>query len=390
MSGIRQHLHERVIYDKLARLKSESGSHSPSIQTLRQTIPELEIRVDACFLSNPHATDLFMKYLEVEVINAGLLREVLEYYPSQNRVIAAHLAQSIGVPPSNIIVGNGATELIQAVMYHFVHGKVVLPIPTFSPYYEFARPGTDVSYHQLSKARGYALDIEDFARSALSQSASAAILINPNNPTGAYLGIAELRELLERLRTLDVVVVDESFIHFAREDETLTPINLYPLAQMYPNLILVKSMSKDFGVAGARAGYAVMSSERVDVLLADGFLWNSNGIAEYFFSLYSRPEFRQQYESVRRRAVQETVDLQAELSLLPRSRVYPSHGNFVLLELLPGLSSGDLVSALLVRHGIYLRNCDDKIGLQGSYVRVASRGADDNSRIVEALKDVLL
>ena len=374
---------------RLASLKAEAGSHSPGIRTIRQRIPELEIRVDACFLSNPHATDLFMEHIGRDVLDAGSLRELLEYYPSQNRVIAAHLEPVTGVPARNIVIGNGATELIEAVMRRFVTGTVLLPIPTFSAYYEFAVPGTQVRHHRLAKARDYALDIDGFAASVGESGASAAIVINPNNPTGGYLSLAELEELLERLRGLEIVVVDESFIHFAYEDDARRLVDLYPLTGRFPNLVLVKSMSKDFGVAGLRAGYAVMSSERVDALLGGGLLWNSNGLAEYFFALYSRPGFLGEYEVVRKRAIDETMALLREMSTLPGIRVYPTKASFVLVELLDGVSSEEFATRLLVDHGIYARDCADKIGLDGQYVRIASRGAKDNATVIHAMRSVL-
>jgi len=250
-------------------------------------------------------------------------------------------------------------------------------------------PGTQVRHHRLAKARDYALDIDGFAASVGESGASAAIVINPNNPTGGYLSLAELEELLERLRGLEIVVVDESFIHFAYEDDARRLVDLYPLTRRFPNLVLVKSMSKDFGVAGLRAGYAVMSSERVDALLGGGLLWNSNGLAEYFFALYSRPGFLGEYEGVRKRAIDETMALLREMSTLPGIRVYPTKASFVLVELLDGVSSEEFATRLLVDHGIYARDCADKIGLDGQYVRIASRGAKDNATVIHAMRSVL-
>ena len=93
---------------QLRLLKEEAGSHSPSIFTIKEAIPELKVKVDACFLSNPYATDLFLEYFKRELLDTGGLRDLLEFYPSQNRVIAESLSSAIGIHPDNIFIGNGA------------------------------------------------------------------------------------------------------------------------------------------------------------------------------------------------------------------------------------------------------------------------------------------
>src|SRR5688572_25744901 len=131
--------YELELRDKFIRLKNEAGSHSPSIFTFKQKLPELDIKVDACFLSNPYATDLFLDYFTREVINTGKIRELLEFYPSQNNVISELLADFLKVPKENLFIGNGAIEIIQAVIQTYTKKKLLINIPTFSSYYEFVR-----------------------------------------------------------------------------------------------------------------------------------------------------------------------------------------------------------------------------------------------------------
>ncbi len=94
---------EKSIADTIKRLKEEAGSHSPSVFTLTNELPALKIKVDACFLSNPYATDLFIKYLEDDVIKNNKLRDILEFYPSQNKVIAGTLSKNLNIPTENIL-----------------------------------------------------------------------------------------------------------------------------------------------------------------------------------------------------------------------------------------------------------------------------------------------
>ena len=99
---------EIEIHEALQKLKMKSGSHSPSIQTLKSLSSDLQIKVDACFLSNPYATDLFLAHLKHDILDNNKLRDYLEYYPSQNAEIAKKISPVIGVDHENILVGNGA------------------------------------------------------------------------------------------------------------------------------------------------------------------------------------------------------------------------------------------------------------------------------------------
>ena len=144
---------ESALAERIKLLKREAGSHSPSAPTLIKMIPELRLRVDACFLSNPYATDLFLDYLHREVIRTGKLRRLLEFYPSQNRVIAGKLSGALGLPPEYLFVGNGAVEIIQAILHRFTGDKILVNLPTFSPYHEFVRPDTQVVYNLLLEGR---------------------------------------------------------------------------------------------------------------------------------------------------------------------------------------------------------------------------------------------
>ena len=129
---------------KINQLKDEAGSHSPSIFTLVEKIPELDIKVDACFLSNPYATDLFLSYLKEELVNTNKLRDVLEFYPSQNNIISELLAKNLFINKENIFIGNGAIEVIQAVLHNFVSKMIIVNIPIFSSYYECLKKDTEV------------------------------------------------------------------------------------------------------------------------------------------------------------------------------------------------------------------------------------------------------
>jgi histidinol-phosphate/aromatic aminotransferase/cobyric acid decarboxylase-like protein len=379
---------EEEIRTKMITLKKEAGTHSPSIHTLTQLIPGLNIKVDACFLSNPYATELYMNYFKKEIIDQNKLRDLLEFYPSQNDVIAFLLSSSINIDPKQIFIGNGAIEIIQAIIHRFSKKKMVVNIPTFSSYYEFAQDIVEVEFFKLKKENNYNLDVNEYIEFIKKEKPDTIVLINPNNPTGNYILKADLVRILKELSFVDNIIIDESFIHFAFEDEFYSEVTLSKLINDYKNLYIVKSMSKDFGIAGIRAGYAIMDEKKVNELLKNGYLWNSNGLAEHFFRLYSQEDFIKNYQIARKRYIEETQKFIIEISKVNNIKVYPSSANFVLIELPEGISSELITSILLIRHGIYVRNCADKIGLDGNYLRIASRGQVDNQTIIDVLKDL--
>jgi histidinol-phosphate/aromatic aminotransferase/cobyric acid decarboxylase-like protein len=382
--------YEEQFISILSSIKAESGSHSPSLYTLKDRIPGLEIKVDACFLSNPYATDLFIARLQSDLIATGELRDVLEFYPSQNHHVAAVLEQVVGVDRQHIFACNGANEAIQAGLHRFAGARVAVILPTFSPYYEYLRSDQECVFYRLSRENDFALEVEDFIEFILRNNVDTVCLINPNNPNGGYVVAEDMRRLLQAFTHLQLVILDESFIDFAYEDEQHSRLTLALEAASMPNVMLVKSMSKDFGIAGVRAGYAVMSAQRVNSLLANGYLWNISGLAEFFFRLLAESVFEKQYGAARLQYLDEAIRFFDALSKIDGVRVYGTKANFCLVELDDAVPLELLTPLLLIRHGVYIRDCRDKIGLEdGQYVRIASRKDSENHVMLEALGAVI-
>lgn len=379
---------EKSIADQIRVLKNNAGTHSPSIFSIVTQIPELEIKIDACFLSNPYATDLFMEYFHRDLIENGKIRALLEFYPTQNRQLAKILEPVLETSAENIILGNGASEIIQAILHRFTKKKILIILPTFSPYYEFVRPDTEIVYFTLEKSQNFTLNIDAWLEAVKTHRPDTVVIINPNNPDGGYIPVETLRNMFSSLYMVENIILDESFVHFAFENADYTLISNQSLLKEFSNVIAIKSMSKDFGIAGIRAGYAIMSKEKVDKLLNNGYLWNINGLAEYFFRLFATEKFRKEYEVLRVKHVRETQKFYDQLTTIPSITPYASKSNFFLVDF-DNLNARDIAMELLVRYGIYTRSCEDKKGLEGNFIRIASRTSQENQAILTALNEVV-
>ena len=377
--------------ERFIGMKAASGTHSPSIKALTSAFPEVPIKVDACFLSNPFATQILLNHLEEKSIFKKNIQSLLESYPSQNHTIAEYLTRVLGVPSSQIFVSNGATEAIQAVLQNFVKRKIILPIPTFSCFYEFAPVSADVVFYPLYKKDQFEMNADHFVDFCNKERADTVVLINPNNPDGSYLPPTAVKNIVERLKTARTVIIDESFVHFSRSDpDSFDFLSVQDLVEQDERVVIVKSMSKDFGIPGLRCGYALMSKERVALLLRKGYLWNVNSFAQLFLEIHAEDSFQESYRDAREKFISVLDDFKSSLSCLDKVIPYPSQANFVLLRLPCVEDLLDFTLTMFVEHGVYIRNCADKIGLDGNFIRVACRTPAENSLICKALQSSLL
>ena len=370
----------REVAGALQRLRADAGSHSPSVAQIERAIPGL-VQVDACFLSNPYATDLVMTRLRV--IPAAQLERMVAHYPSQAPVIATLLGTHLGLPSDCLHLANGACEVIQALLADRP-GPVLLSVPTFSAYYEFARG--PVIEHRLDPHQDFGLDLDVLEALIERHAPETVVIINPNNPDGGLIPHAALVDFLARVHDrVGQIIVDESFSHFTTD---ATPATVAGLVTELPHLVVVNSLSKSHGIAGLRLGYAVLCAERARALRTST-LWNLNAYAEWFCGLLADPNYQDGYDRARRRYVRDIRTFFTELSAIPRGKAYPSAANFALLEL--ERPAADVAAALLAQHGVYVRDCADKRGLLNGdhFIRVAARTGPENRRIVEALQSVL-
>jgi threonine-phosphate decarboxylase len=350
-------------------------SHSPALSDLVGYEQASDI-CDFCFIANPYyPTPEMLGDMQRHFPN------LIKSYPSSNPLASQkHLATVLHVNPENLIIGNGATELIVLINTVLVD-RIAVPVPTFGEYIEKLKHDWDAVLYFLDPAKQYELDLGDYLAWVRDRNLKALVVINPGNPTGQLIPLDEMMEFLNRTRDLELVIVDESFIDFAGD-----PIpSLLSVADRFPNLLIVRSMSKHCGVPGLRLGYCYTANLSLrDRLRRFVPTWNLNMLAQYFLSLL--PPTDADYHAARKRLIGDVRWLHAVLKTIPHLDVYPTGANFVLFKITNGMTAAELQARLLTEHQMYVRDCSNKVGMDAFHIRVASQGREKDARLVEALQ----
>lgn len=360
-------------YSDFLKLKSESGLHSPSVYEIQKVLGR-EIEVDACFLCNPYAFELFMEYY-----SSADLTDFIKYYPPQNVTLSKNLSKALNINPDYLLIGNGAIQLIELIMREFEGKRKCLVSPTFSSYYEFDID--NISFFKTTKEENFNIDVRKLVRHCIDKKIQVLVLVNPNNPTGATLSRKDISYITKNLKHT-TVVVDESFIDFYNKDQSVEQ-DVYT----NPNLVVVRSLSKDFGIAGLRLGYGVANPKLIKSIFHKyGLCWNINGLAHFFLQLLEDQTFLDDYEIARERYLNNRKKFFKDLQKLKLFKVYESQANFFIVDC--GRHVQEVFSTLLFRDGIYTRILNDKLDLEESFLRIACGKVEDNEKVFQALKQI--
>ena len=329
---------------------------------------------DFCYLVNPYFPP--RKMLDEIKANFDIL---ISEYPSGMRVNSLLAAKNFGVHKENIIVGNGAAELIKSLMAQFT-GMTGFIRPTFEEYPHRYSESESVSFVPANKDFSYTAD--DVMTFFDDKGVSQIVIVNPDNPTGNYIPKQDLLRLVEWAKEKGIrLVIDESFVDFAEEEDS-TLIDRELLDQN-PHLYVMKSISKSYGVPGLRLG--VLASGDVATIARmkkDVAIWNINSFGEFYMQIYEK--YANDYKKALVKIRAERNRFQAELGRIEGIRVIPSQANFVMVELLNG-EPKELMKALLFKHQILIKDLVSKTG--GKYLRLAVRNAEDNDQLLAALKE---
>ena len=211
------------------------------------------------------------------------------------------------------------------------------------------------------------------------------ILINPDNPSGNYIPKADVLRLAQWCRERNICfVLDESFVDFADEEDS-TCIH-EPILRAYPNMLVMKSISKSYGVPGVRLGVLASADEaRIATMKKEVAIWNINSFGEFYMQIAEK--YNKDYRAALVQLRQERRRFQEALAALPGLRVIPSQANYVMVELLDGRSATELTARLLEKD-VLVKDLSAKLSGK-TYLRLAVRNTQDNDRLLAALREAL-
>lgn len=336
--------------------------------------------IDFCYLVNPY----FPPQKLIDEIKASF-ENLLTQYPSGMRVNSLLAAKNFNVHQENILVGNGAAELIKAVMDGLT-GNVGIIRPTFEEYGHRYREEELVVYWPQNDDFSYtAVDLMNFFGDKDIQN---LILINPDNPSGNYIPKTDLLKLVEWAKNKKItIIVDESFVDFA--DEKNSTIIEQNILDANPHLFVMKSISKSYGVPGLRLGVLASGDiTRISQIKKEVAIWNINSFAEFYMQIEEK--YKKDYEKALELFREERKRYVDSLKEITALRVIPTQANYVMAEITNGVSAKEVNRRLLVEHNIIIKNLAAKIDRGGrQYVRLAVKTTEENNALVNALKEIL-
>ena len=334
---------------------------------------------DYCYLVNPY-------YPPEKMVNQiqYFWGELLTQHPSGMNIQKMNAASMFGVDEDYLLVGNGAAELIN-VLGKVLKGRLSVCLPTFN---EYVRCFTECEIRQIDSASyGYQYDLRQLLDE--TEHTDHLLIINPDNPSGAFLSYEDVMQILEKCEKKGVnLILDESFIDFAQKEVRYTLIDEKILSK-YTRLVVLKSISKSYGVPGLRLG--VMATGNRDMhksVRKNMAIWNINSFAEYYLQIQRL--YKRDYVAACNRIALQREKMQRQLSEIEGIKVYPSQANYIMCELDGRMTSARLAALLIKNYNILIKNLSGKKGFQGnSFFRLAVKSEEDNQQLIAAIKEVL-
>ena len=331
--------------------------------------------LDFCYLVNPYFPPERMK-AEMRANFDTLLTE----YPSGMRVNSLLAAKQFNLHIENIIVGNGAAELIKSLMNQF-DGKTGFIRPTFEEYPNRYQAEDSVCY--VPDNHDYSYTADDVMGFFTGKDIKNLIIINPDNPSGNYISKADLLRMVEWAKNEGIrIVIDESFVDFADEQD---PTLLYTdILKANPHLFVMKSISKSYGVPGLRLGVLASGDEAVIAKMKkDVSIWNINSFGEFYMQIEEK--YKKDYAEALVKIRAERSRFAEELAKIKGVRVIPSQANYIMVELDDSINPKELLKTLLIKYEILIKELTTKTNGR-NYLRLAVRCTEDNDKLLGALR----
>ena len=335
---------------------------------------------DFCYLVNPFfPNQRFMD--EMKANFETLIRE----YPSGMAVNSLLAAKYFELRPEQVCVGNGTAELIKSLMENF-SGNIGLIYPTFEEYPHRKKKEQLVPFWVINEDFTYTVD--DIMEFYKDKNIQAIVLVNPDNPSGHFIVRDDILRLEEWAAKRDVsIIVDESFVDFADiPEQTLLTQDII---DNHKKLIILKSISKSFGVPGLRLGIiASADKEMIAAMKKDVSIWNINSFAEYYMQIIEK--YKDDYENAMKRFMDVRKRYVDKLERIPALRVFPSQANYIMCHLENGMSSRRLADIMLNKYNILIKDLSTKEGLNGgNYIRLSVKTDEENDVVVRVLNELL-
>lgn len=346
--------------------------------------------LDYCYLVNPY----FPPEKLVNELKANF-HTLLTQYPSGSAEQALLAGKIFGMAPEKTVVGNGAAELISALT-PYLKAPFLTVHPTFNEYPERFKKhfGADslVALYADEQTFAYGttelIDALDKAEKE-GKKIGTVLLINPDNPSGNFIGKADTEKLLDYCTQKNILCVfDESFIDFTQSDIRYTFFN-DDILEKYSCLIVIKSISKSYGVPGLRLGVAASSNiELVQKLRKEISIWNINSFAEYFLQIFDK--YKADYKTGCDKIAAERIRFFELLCGVQNVQPYESQANYILCKLTGKLTSSELTMQLLEKYNIFIKDLSAKTGFEhGQFIRLAVRSEQENNKLIKALQELL-
>lgn len=355
---------------KLVRARDGLADHVRPVHGGRQGRPDADRLIDFSSNITPMGTP-------ASVIRAlkDAAGRVLEYPDPDSSDLLAALARHTGLPQSNLLVGNGSVEIIYNFAFAFGGCNTLIPVPTFKEYEAASRIyGSHISHFASMDLSADLDSLEDgIPKNGM------IFLCNPNNPTGSLLAKGQALRIIKAAADCScAVLVDECFIELSRPRESVISY-----APRYDNLLVLRSLTKSFGLPGIRIGYAAASSDMIRVLQKIKAPWSVNCMAQAA-GMAALQDAKKILPETRRIIRAESEYLRKGISAIGGIKCYDTAANFMLIR--TPHDSRKLQGRLVDDAGILVRDCSDFDGLDAHHIRIAVRCRQDNQRLVDALE----
>ena len=336
--------------------------------------------LDFCYLVNPYFPPA--KLVDEMKVSFDIL---LRQYPSGQNVNNLLAANYYGLHPKNVLVGNGAAELIKALIEK-TKGRIGMLSPSFDEYRNRAKED-QLSIFPIT-SQDFSYTAKDIIKFYEHTELEMLLLINPDNPSGNYIPVTDVLAMIEWAEKRNIlVVVDESFSDFADVSEPTSLLD-QEILDTHRNLIVIKSISKSFGVPGIRLGIlATSNTDVLSIIARELSIWNINSFGEFFLQIWNK--YRRDYEIALDTIKTERDRFEQALQQITYLDVFHSEANYIMCEVKAPLQSYNLAVDLLEKYGILIKDLSKKKGIAPKQcIRLAVRNREDNDRLLTALQSI--